>query len=256
MRFLALILLLVSSFSGFAQETLKLRVMTYNLRFGELASLDELAQHIKSFKPDLVALQEVDCFTQRERAPKQNGKNFISELAYHTGMYGFFGKTIDYKGGYYGIGILSRYPAISTQKTMLPYLDEKMERRALLEGIFEIGNDTLVFATTHLCVQSDEARTLQTKFICDHFANTVYPVILGGDFNAVPASNAIRQMLECWHADKDNAPSVSAKNPRRRIDFLFQKPMKGWKIVRSQVVYSLLSDHLPVVTDLEYKPNK
>ena len=44
---------------AYAQDTLRVRVMTYNLRFGELASLEELAHHIKSFKPDFVALQEV-----------------------------------------------------------------------------------------------------------------------------------------------------------------------------------------------------
>ena len=49
---------------AYAQDTLRVRVMTYNLRFGELASLEELAHHIKSFKPDFVALQEVD-FTEK-----------------------------------------------------------------------------------------------------------------------------------------------------------------------------------------------
>ena len=48
---------------AYAQDTLRVRVMTYNLRFGELASLEELAHHIKSFKPDFVALQEVDSKT-------------------------------------------------------------------------------------------------------------------------------------------------------------------------------------------------
>ena len=73
---------------AYAQDTLRVRVMTYNLRFGELASLEELAHHIKSFKPDFVALQEVDSKTDRKRTPHQKGKDFISELAYHTGMFG------------------------------------------------------------------------------------------------------------------------------------------------------------------------
>ena len=54
---------------AYAQDTLRVRVMTYNLRFGELASLEELAHHIKSFKPDFVALQEVDSKTDRKRTP-------------------------------------------------------------------------------------------------------------------------------------------------------------------------------------------
>ena len=55
---------------AYAQDTLRVRVMTYNLRFGELASLEELAHHIKSFKPDFVALQEVDSKTDRKRTPQ------------------------------------------------------------------------------------------------------------------------------------------------------------------------------------------
>ena len=31
---------------AYAQDTLRVRVMTYNLRFGELASLEELAHHL------------------------------------------------------------------------------------------------------------------------------------------------------------------------------------------------------------------
>ena len=58
---------------AYAQDTLRVRVMTYNLRFGELASLEELAHHIKSFKPDFVALQEVDSKTDRKRTPHQKG---------------------------------------------------------------------------------------------------------------------------------------------------------------------------------------
>ena len=43
--------------------------MTYNLRFGEKASLEELAEAIRAQRhADLVALQEIDCRTRRPRA--------------------------------------------------------------------------------------------------------------------------------------------------------------------------------------------
>lgn len=64
-----LLLLCLTIGIAYAQDTLRVRVMTYNLRFGELASLEELAAHIKAFKPDFVALQEVDSKTDRKRAP-------------------------------------------------------------------------------------------------------------------------------------------------------------------------------------------
>ena len=50
-----------------AQEPVCLKVMTYNLRFGELSSLKNIADFIVENEPDFVALQELDCMTRRER---------------------------------------------------------------------------------------------------------------------------------------------------------------------------------------------
>ena len=236
---------------AYAQDTLRVRVMTYNLRFGELASLEELAHHIKSFKPDFVALQEVDSKTDRKRTPHQKGKDFISELAYHTGMFGLYGKTIDYSTGYYGIGMLSKYPYISVQKIMLPHPVKEHERRAMLEGLFEMGNDTIVFTSTHLDVNSQETRAEQIKFITGHFKNYKYPVILGGDFNARHYSEAIRGM-DSWFAASNDDFGMPAWKPVIKIDYLFAYPQKGWRVISTQTVQSLLSDHLPIITELEY----
>lgn len=262
MKFLSILLsvILLGSHS-YAQDiasqrdgkVLKIRVMSYNLRFGELASLEEMANHIKAFKPDFVALQEVDCNTHRERAPHQHDKNFINELAYHTGLFGLYGKTIDYSEGYYGIGILSRYPYISVTKTLLPHLEKEYEQRIILEGLFDVDGDTIVFASTHLDAKSEVTRVLQAKTISEHFAGQPNPVIIGGDFNAAASSEVIGQMKKYWFFDPCDQPSIPSWKPIRRIDFVFAKPMDGWKVVRSQSVYSCLSDHLPVIVDLEYR---
>lgn len=80
-----ILLIALMSLGGFqsslqAQENQHtLKVLTYNLRFGELASLQELGEYIKSHDSDIVALQEVDINTVRERAPHQNNRNFIAE---------------------------------------------------------------------------------------------------------------------------------------------------------------------------------
>lgn len=102
--------------SSFAQESVRLKVMTYNLRFGELASLKKIADFVTICEPDFVALQELDCMTKREKAPHQHDKNFIVELGYYTKMFPLYGKTISYAGGFYGIGLLTRFPYISVQR--------------------------------------------------------------------------------------------------------------------------------------------
>ena len=84
----------------YAQESpVRLKILCYNVRFGELASLEELAAFITEQNPDVVALQEMDCRTFRDRTPKQHGKDFITELGFRTGMLTAYGKTIPYAGG-------------------------------------------------------------------------------------------------------------------------------------------------------------
>lgn len=236
-------------------KTLKVRVMSYNLRFGELASLEALAAHIKAFKPDFVALQEVDCNTHRGGVEHQHGKNFVNELAYHTGMFGLYGKTINFSGGYYGIGILSRHPYISVQKTLLPHREKGSEQRAVLEGLFELGGDTIVFASTHLDHKNSETRLLQAKTLTEHFADAPYPIVIGGDFNAEPTSKEIKLMERNWLADTNpQSTCPTTPEPTARIDYVFARPAAGWKVIRSQAIPSRLSDHLPIITDLEYCP--
>ena len=166
-------------------------------------------------------------------------------------MFGLYGKTIDYSTGYYGIGMLSKYPYISVQKIMLPHPVKEHERRAMLEGLFEMGNDTIVFTSTHLDVNSQETRAEQIKFITGHFKNYKYPIILGGDFNARHYSEAIRGM-DSWFAASNDDFGMPAWKPVIKIDYLFAYPQKGWRVISTQTVQSLLSDHLPIITELEY----
>ena len=78
-KYLLIVVFLYQFGNVYAQDTLRIKVMTYNIRFGELASLEELASHIKSFNLDFVALQEIDCKTDRgERAPHQIGRDYLS----------------------------------------------------------------------------------------------------------------------------------------------------------------------------------
>lgn len=253
MKKLFLILVLLSALSVNAQDTLRLRVMTYNLRFGELATVDQLAGHIKSFKPDFVALEEVDVNTNRSLAPHQNGRNIISELAGKSDMFGLYGKAINLHKGYYGIGILSKYPYISVSKLTLPN-PQGSEPRVLLEALFEVGKaDTIAFAATHLDVKDETTRELQAEYITGYFKNFPYPVIIGGDFNAKPDSKVIKQIMAYhWFDATDSALTFPAWEPKEKIDYIYARPKKGWRLVRTQAIQSQLSDHLPVITELEY----
>lgn len=238
-----------------AQEKSTFKVMCYNLRFGELASLEELSEYIKKENPDIVALQEVDVNTSRTRAPHQNGKNFISELAFRTGMLSLYGKTIPYAGGYYGIGILSKYPYTSSKCELLPMPEGAKEQRAVLISEIELpGGRVFTFACTHLDYTTSEVRQAQVAYINNILLQSGKPTILCGDFNAHPDSKEIETDMSKWMQTTNSDFTVPAKAPKSKIDYIFCYPRSKWTVENTYTPKVQWSDHLPVITTLTLNP--
>lgn len=238
----------ISSLGMYAiQDPEPLKVLCYNLRFGELASLEELAEFIKSVDPDIVALQEVDVRTYRERAPKQNGKDFITELGFRTGMLSAFGKTIPYMDGYYGVGILSKYPLASVERVHLPKTEHGKEQRALLIADVEYRDGAYItLVSTHLDYTNTQERQVQVKALNEALMKRPYPVLVAGDFNAVPDSEEILNGMKHWKDLSGIEPTIPAENPKRKIDYIFGYPAENWELVRDSTYQIQLSDHLPI----------
>lgn len=248
--FLTIFFLTISTFC-IASTPLNLKVMTYNLRFGELASMEQLGEFIKSNHPDIVFLQEVDVFTQRQDAKHQNGINFIAELGYYTNMLSVYSKSIDYKGGYYGLGILSKYPFESMQRYKLPMVENGREQRCLLVGKVEINeNSTVTVACTHLDLIA-KIREVQINEINKILKDCPDPVIVGGDFNAFPNSVEIESGMSKWLNATNKDYTFPAQSPSNKIDYIFCLPKNKWKMIQSEVIKTELSDHLPVISELE-----
>lgn len=249
-------LLLILSFLGLqafclAASPLRLKVMTYNLRFGELASLEQLGEFIKKNNPDIVFLQEVDVFTHRPVAKPQNGKNFIAELGYYTNMMSVYSKSIDYLGGYYGLGILSKYPFESMQRYKLPLVEEGREQRCLLTARVELNDHTMItVACTHLDLKA-EIRVIQVEEINRILNECKNPMVIGGDFNATPNSKEIETGMMNWLSASNDDYTSPAHMPRNKIDYLFCFPKNKWEMVSCEVPKSGLSDHLPVISELK-----
>ncbi len=251
--FLLLLLVLPGAGSVSAQEKKAvLKVLCYNIRFGELASLEELAGFIKSENPDVVALQEVDVNTYRERAPQQNGKNFISELAFRTNMLSAYAKTIPYKGGYYGIGILSKHPFVSTERILLPMPEGAKEQRAVLIAEVEIPEKgVFTLACTHLDYTTETVRRTQIDFVNDVLMEKEGPVLLCGDFNSKAESPEITEGMKQWMQVCAPDFTIPVDQPQNKIDFIFCYPGKSWKKLEAKTPKITLSDHLPLISVVE-----
>ncbi|HHV84924.1 MAG TPA: endonuclease [Petrimonas sp.] len=228
----------------------RLKVLSYNLRFGELASLEELAAFIKEQDPDIVALQEVDCRTHRDRTPKQHDKDFATELGFRTGMIPAYGKTILYAGGYYGIAILSKYPLAKVERVLLPKTEN--EQRALLVADVEYREgEYFTFACTHLDNTNTQERQKQVAKINEVLFAKNSPVIVAGDFNARPDSKEISEGMSAWKTVSSLEPTVPANAPLSTIDYIFCYPKDKWVSVSTTTYKVEFSDHLPVSAVVE-----
>lgn len=237
-----------------ASKDVTVKVMSYNLwasRPGNLQpqNMIEMAEVIKRANPDLVALQEVDKLTKR------NPIDVTKELAERTGMkYYFFAKAMNHDGGEYGEAILSKLPFKETKAYSLGFLPEypKSEMRAIAMVTVEKEGKEFHFAGTHLDHEYDANREKQAREIVGIFKAFEKPVILGGDLNSLPDSEAIRILRGhfSWGCLNNNcAFTFPATNPNRTIDYLLYAPTSAVS-VQSYQAYSWAgsaSDHLPVL---------
>lgn len=241
--------IIVSLGAAYGRGADTLKVMTYNLRFGELASMEEIGEFIKSENPDIVALQECDWDTHRERAPRQNGVKFVNRLADVTGLFGLYGKSIDYGGGYYGIGLLSKYPIVRSERIKLPRNDSS-EQRVMLRADIELPDGNIVtFVSTHLEVTTKENRMIQVKFIEKQLRKVKNPVLLAGDMNATPDSPEMAELSKHWKNLTDGTLTFSSKKPTVKIDYIYGKPADKMDLLETEVPHEVkLSDHFPVIS--------
>jgi endonuclease/exonuclease/phosphatase family metal-dependent hydrolase len=234
-----------------------IRVLTYNIHHGEGADgkldLERIAKVIMSEKPDLVALQEVDQKTKRT-----GGVDQLERLAILTGMFSTFGPAMDYQGGSYGVGILSRWPLIGAKTHSLP-APTGVEPRAVLSAEVAIDDrgTKIRFLGTHVDHRSDPAqRTAQVARIRELFPPKPDGLseLLAGDFNATPDSEVIKSLLTEWTdtASGQTFLTSPAGSPKRRIDYILLRPSTGWRVVETRALdESVASDHRPVLAILE-----
>jgi endonuclease/exonuclease/phosphatase family metal-dependent hydrolase len=212
--------------------------------------LDRIAAVIKNAKPDFVALQEVDYKTRRAK-----NYDLATELGWRTKMAALFGKAMDYDGGAYGEGVLSRLPIIASRNIRLPHSPGN-EPRAALEITVELeSGDIVSFIGTHLEHQKDSTdRVDQAKKINEVFLSNKYPTILAGDLNDTPDSKAISILRDHWTdaSGENEEPTYPSNDPRTKIDYVFYRPNTKWKVVRNKVICdSIASDHCAVLSVLQ-----
>lgn len=247
-----------------------IKVATYNIGKNELASdvanLDNLSKAIGKIDADVIVLTEIDNKTARSKKVHQ-----LEEIAKANKMDFAFGKALDFDGGEYGVGILSKYKIEKSQVVNLPSGDAE-QRVVLISQITKPGFDApIIVMGTHLDWQKDPTiRIGQVRHILDAsigdtdtgFDNIAASIkILAGDFNSTANEQPIQEIRYMWNpvqkqgADYRSWPAV---NPAIDIDHIFTFKGQVWDVKNMQIPtdgkefqWSSVSDHLPIIAELE-----
>ncbi|MQA29352.1 MAG: endonuclease [Luteitalea sp.] len=235
-----------------------LRVLTYNIHHGEgmdgRFDLPRLAGVITSLDPDLVALQEVDQGTARA-----SGVNELTELGRLTGMHAAFGKAMDFQGGAYGVGVLSRRPIVQADTHPLPGPPDREPRTALTVYVaMGEGGQLLQFTSAHFDQGRDpQNRIVQAGYLSELLdRGTREPSILAGDMNSRAEPEMMQMFGERWTDVFVDPEPPDPGRRRRRVDHVLARPAERWRTIESRVVDApVASDHRPVLVVLEWIEN-
>ena len=247
-----LLFFLIGSFAASAQ-TVSLKVLSMNIREGGSVvdyNADPLCEFIREQNPDFVAFQEVDNFTTRN-----TNKDLLTEMGLKLGMFPYYGKAFDYRGGAFGVALLSKCPFFFAQ-TIVSKPAGATENRACAYVDVMLPNGRIVrMGTTHLDVAPDDQVRISSlanfnKVLLDE--DNPIPTLLIGDFNASPTSDTMKYAKTKWQDIGDGTGNTfSSTNATARIDYVMGFP-KTWIRKSYEIVCRPdLSDHCFIVAEIE-----
>ncbi|MZK05472.1 endonuclease, partial [Enterobacter hormaechei] len=160
--------------------------------------------------PDIVCINELETGTSRM------GKEKLTELASRLDMYPYFIMSYPKDVGFYGNGILSKYPIVSSFSALHPYKHAKGEGNYQCSTGYEYylyGYDQRSMGYIDILVPTSDSDGQIVRIICTHFDhcgidqviqqqeqnvvtqaglnNPEYPTILMGDLNVGWGTNVL-----------------------------------------------------------------
>lgn len=241
----------------------RLRVMTYNVHScvgmdGRILP-ERIARVIATLHPDVVCLQEVD--VERRRSGGVDQAHAIAkalEMEFH------FHPSLRIEEEQYGTAVLSRLPMRVLRAGPLP--SPHGEQRGAIKVEVMTPRGAAIIVATHLGVLPRERRPQAAALLRDGWLDAPdgAPVILCGDFNAMPNS-LVHRLLGTRLVDAQKAHAAApggrapqatfpGRLPSARIDHLFVGP--GVRVRKVEVgrgaLARMASDHLPLVVDLSW----
>jgi endonuclease/exonuclease/phosphatase family metal-dependent hydrolase len=257
-------------FAAPTSQAQTLKVMGWNILSFEgvnnitAFNVQPFVDFIKQENPDIICFNEFETATSRMNLIEK-----LTEVGRLLGMYPFFGFSYVKGDGYYGNGILSKYPYFNTYSSLIVKPSGTADQRSveyvdILVPTPEKPEGVVVrIVCTHLDhegtanARRDQARDVKTKTIKD----SDIPTLILGDLNQSPTAAAIT----AFTADNDYGgacdrvcDNTTTFGNSSKLDYFFSYPGGAWTTVDYRVVKTAtglsggltlnqLSDHYPYI---------
>ena len=215
---------------------------SFNIAAGRGPNLEAMSDQMESYGVDVAGLQEVDLNTGR------NNFDMLARLAsYGVYPYTSFAKAINYSGGQYGIGTVSKLPIL--EESNASYVAAIGENRVWQRSLIEKDGKQIAFYNTHLSYENTSIRKQQMmELIAAVNADTAEYKAITGDFNADQENSEFFVFLDdfnltnghdgTWHTTYNQYDSTMKVYS---IDNIITT--KNLRLVDMGVVDNKLSDH-------------
>ena len=217
--------------------------LTYCKGTDGVIDYDRTGRIIAKMNADIVCLQGLDKETERSEGIDQ-----LNVLAQKANMHDYFAKAIDYKGGEFGVGILTKEEPVSVDRYQMA---GKSEMRAAMVVEYEKFVVASTNFDTDMAKRIEALQTLETKLSAYN-----KPAFLLGYFNEGDLESEFFQMVKSnWNLlSADKSTEVSGK--KRRLDFIVSLKSHNVNVTQADVIESLsgvdvtvASTHYPLFCD-------
>lgn len=190
-------------------------------------------------------------------------RNQLYTFSKYTGLnFRAMGTNIKYKNGFYGDGIISKFPIEYSANYLSPLTNSSHEQRGILCNKISFGNTKINVFSLHMSTFEDE-RILTSKELLKITSkiNKNEAIIIGGDFNVGIKNIGLHKYS---HQAKDAYPEYEilkekfksinniedtwfSKEASACIDSFFYS--KHLQLLNQETIKTDVSDHYPVYTE-------
>lgn len=254
----------------------KLRIMTLNIAHGRGLStyqgfhkvngieraLRKIAHLLRHEAPDIVALQEVDEDSHWNQ--RIHLLDFLQKEAHYPHSHlGINNRREGRLPLAYGNGVLSRYKIEHADNQV--FGEAVLGEKGFLYTEVALPNGHLPIVNLHLDFRSRKRRIIQIEKLIDYLearhmekgGETYFSPIICGDFNsrATKDRDAVRHLINyleghcAYQLLPTEGKTFPSLLPMHGLDFIFVPP--SFRVTRCEVLRSYVSDHRPVIVELE-----